>query len=90
MSEINPRAYADRSVDVIIGENVHRLMWRNGDTQLSMAPLLGMTQGALSNKLKGKRPWFAAEIDAVVARYNVTHGDLFDASFTPERPHSSV
>lgn len=76
-------AHRDRSVDVTIGENVHRLMWRAHESQNKVAAAFGMTQGALSLKIRGKRPWFAAEIDAAARHYKVTRDALFDPGFSP-------
>jgi transcriptional regulator with XRE-family HTH domain len=80
-AETSP-AYSRREVDKIIGENIHRLMWRAQENQTQVAPSLGMSQSALSNKLRGKRPWFASEIEALAERYRVTPGSLFK-----ELPH---
>lgn len=74
---------APANVDAIIGENVHQLMWRSKETQVKVSELLGMTQSALSNKLRGKRPWFAGEIDAVARHYQVSVGALFERPTTP-------
>ncbi len=74
--------YSRREIDSIIGENIHRLMWRAQESQVQIAETLGISQSALSNKLHGKRPWFAAEIDAMAGRYRVTPGSLFK-----ELPH---
>lgn len=67
----------ERPVDFVIGENVHRLMWRNQDTQKSIGQMLGLTQSALSLKLRGKRPWFASEIDQLAKHYRKTRDELF-------------
>lgn len=77
------RAYSDRTIDTLIGENVHRLMWRAQESQNRVAEAFGMTQPALSLKLRGKRPWFAAEIDAAARHYGVTRDELFSADFQP-------
>lgn len=80
------------SVDAVIGANVHVLMWRAQEPQTRLAPLLGITQSALSNKLRGKRPWFAAEIDWVARHYHVTRDALFsklpDLDSNQEPPRS--
>jgi len=70
-------APAPANVDAIIGENVHQLMWRARETQVKVSNMLGMTQSALSLKLRGRRPWFAGEIDAVAKHYSVPVGALF-------------
>lgn len=68
---------APENLDAVIGENIHRLMWSAQDNQRKMAPLWGMSQAALSLKLRGKRPWFASEIDAAARHYRVTRDSLF-------------
>lgn len=67
------------SLDATIGANVHTLMWRAQHTQTAIAHELGMSQAALSLKLRGKRPWYADEIDHLARKYKwqrrqSTHG----------------
>ncbi len=76
-------APAPANIDAVIGENVHQLMWRAKETQVKLSELLGMTQGALSHKLRGKRPWFAGEIDTVARHYKVSVSALFAAPGGP-------
>jgi hypothetical protein len=57
-------------------------MWNRGETQTKIAPQWGMDQTTLSAKLRGKRPWFATEIDAAARHYGVTRDQLFS-----ELPH---
>ena len=64
-------------LDVRIGANVHTLMWRAQEKQAALAVQWGMSQAALSLKLRGRRPWFAAEIDAAARHYKVTRDELF-------------
>jgi BetR domain-containing protein len=73
-----------RTTDEIIGANVHTLMWNRRETQTMVAPLWGMDQTTLSNKLRGKRPWFASEIVAAAARYGVPVGELFSERPLPD------
>jgi hypothetical protein len=65
------------NLDQVIGSNVHRLMWDAHESQSKLAPQWGMTQAALSLKLRGKRPWFAEEIDAAARHFRVTRDALF-------------
>lgn len=65
------------NVDAIIGDNIHRLMWLARKTQTETAISLGMTQGALSRKLRGERPWYADEIMAASVLFQRDVGDLF-------------
>ena len=71
--------FTERTADQVIGENVHRLMWRAQESQSSLAPKWGMTQAALSLKLRGRRPWFAAEIAAAARYFGVSVSALFEA-----------
>lgn len=64
-------------LDVIIGENIHRHMWRARKSQTELALQLGMTQGALSRKLRGERPWFVDEIKGAADTFGVSIGSLF-------------
>ncbi len=75
----NPIATTQRqsAADEIIGENIHRLMWKARLTQTQLAMRLGMTQGALSRKLRGDRPWFAGEIKSAADTFKVPVGALF-------------
>lgn len=75
-----PAESLQRSIDAIIGANVHQLMWSRQETQTTVAPDWGMDQSTLSMKLRGKRPWFAAEIVAAANRYSVSVAALFTDS----------
>jgi hypothetical protein len=78
MNENTNRAEPARvPVDRIIGANIHTLMWRNHDSQVKIAGMLGLSQGALSHKLRGKRPWTPTEIDYMAHHYRMDHGALF-------------
>jgi transcriptional regulator with XRE-family HTH domain len=70
--------------DVAIGERVHQLMWRRRISQTQMAETLGVAQPTLSRKLRGERPWFAAEIAAAARSLDVSIGSLFGDGPGPE------
>lgn len=54
------------SFDERLGEAIHQVMWRRKITQTDFAGrVLGITQSALSQKLRGKRPFLAVELVAV-------------------------
>lgn len=56
----------ERSFDEQLGEAIHQVMWRRKITQTEFADrVLGITQSALSQKLRGKRPFLAEELAAV-------------------------
>jgi hypothetical protein len=73
-----PAQDAGRTADQVIGENVHRLMWRAQENQSRLAPQWGMTQTSLSLKLRGKRPWFAGEIVSAARHFGVSIEALFE------------
>lgn len=60
-----------RTVDQEIGERIHGLMWRQRVSQVRLAAALGVTQGAISKKVHGERPWFASELLDVARALNV-------------------
>lgn len=75
------------SPDQIIGERVHRIMWRQRLSQVQLARSLGVSQGALSRKLRGERPWFAAEVLDAAGALGVSlcelYGELIPEAGTP-------
>lgn len=72
-AQIQPTA----TMDTIIGENVYMLMFRNGMKQTELALKLGMTQGALSRKLRGDRPWYSDEIKDAADTFGLRVDRLF-------------
>jgi hypothetical protein len=82
-------APAQRTADQVIGENVHRLMWRAQESQSALAPKWGMTQASLSLKLRGKRPWFAQEIASAARYFNVSVDALFETGDDEWAPRGS-
>jgi transcriptional regulator with XRE-family HTH domain len=73
----NPAQNPNTALDAIIGENVHQLMWRARVSQTQLALSLGMTQGALSRKVRGDRPWYADEIAGVAGYFHIDIAALF-------------
>lgn len=65
------------SMDALIGERVHQLMWRAQMTQTALAPRLGLTQAGLSPKLRGRRGWGTDELVTVARIFGVSVGYLF-------------
>jgi len=62
------------TINQAIGEKVHTLMWRQGVTQERMAVELGVTQAAISKKVRGKRPFSVEELlrTAVLLRTSIS------------------
>jgi hypothetical protein len=63
-------------IDTLIGEAVHRAMWRRRLQQIDVAPRAGMTQSALSKKIRGLRPWSVEDIYRVAWAMDVDPGEL--------------
>lgn len=69
--QMGTTALDEMTDDEIIGERVVLAMWRKRKSQAELAAELGVHQSSLSNKLRGKRPFFAREIGAVAAALDV-------------------
>lgn len=84
-TEIAPAA---ENTDATIGERIHALMWRQKISQASFAKTLGVSQSAMSKKLRGERPWYTAELIATADAFNVTVGYLFGETQKAPTPKS--
>lgn len=73
--EVGPQAA--ESYDVVIGRNIHRLMWDRQLTQTAFGPRIGIAQNTLTRKLRGQRGWSADEIAAAARELRVPVGVLF-------------
>lgn len=69
--------------DEQIGERVHQVMWRRKISQTDLAAKLDIHQSALSNKLRGKRPFFAREIIAIAGELDVNPAYLLGHTNNP-------
>ena len=65
-------ADAPLSGDQLAGRRVHMLMWDAKVSQRQLAPRLGMTQAALSKKVRGERGWSIDELLTVAAALKTT------------------
>lgn len=65
--------------NVLIGERIHTLMWRNKRTQAELAAVLNVDQGSISNRLRGKTTWSAFEVSAVAGWLGVPIEELVPA-----------
>lgn len=72
-----------RGANRIIGERVHQAMWRGQVTQTALGPVLGMTQSALSAKLRGRRAFTADEILYVADIFGVSLDYLYGRADDP-------
>lgn len=73
---LNDEAGPKERVTAMIGERVHTLMWRAGRTQKQLAAILNVTQGSVSNRLRGKTEWSAIDIAVTAAWLGVTPESL--------------
>jgi transcriptional regulator with XRE-family HTH domain len=74
------------TTDVLIGERIHQIMWRQRMTQGQLAARLGLTQTGVSRKIRGERPWFARELLQVAAALNTQVSALLPVEFDPNPP----
>jgi predicted transcriptional regulator len=52
-------------------------MAKHGDTQKSLAKLLGITYSSVSRRLSGKSEWSISEIDILCEHYDKNYYELF-------------
>lgn len=71
------------SVNVLIGARVHQLMWRAQVTQTALAPILGLGQTGLSQKLRGKRAFAHNEILYISDIFGVSLDYLYGKTEDP-------
>ncbi|QDZ16712.1 helix-turn-helix transcriptional regulator [Humibacter ginsenosidimutans] len=64
------------SMDIVVGRNVHMLMWDRHMTQAQMGDVLGLEQSALGRKLRGKRGWSLDEVAAAAEFFGVAFAEL--------------
>lgn len=69
-----------RPTEALMGERVHNLIWRAKITQTAFARTLGLSQTALSRKLRGDRAFTLDEILAVSRELRVSLDYLFGRS----------
>jgi transcriptional regulator with XRE-family HTH domain len=61
-------------------------MWARHLTQTALAKHLGISQPALSKKLRGERPWYTQELVITANQLGVTVGELFGETSTKAGP----
>jgi len=72
--------YKPRHISDLVSENVRALMARTKTKQQSLADALGMTQGAVSKKMNGDRPFTLDELELVASHFGVPITVLFEES----------
>lgn len=70
------------TVDEVVGERVHQIMWRKRLQQIDVAPAAGMDQSGLSKRIRGKRAWSVEDIIRIAAALDVDPTELI-ADITP-------
>lgn len=73
----NETGMADGGMDARIGQRMIERMAALGMTQGRLAEALGLTQTAISRKLRGQRPWFSEELAAAGRVLGVSVAFLF-------------
>ncbi|MCP3811815.1 helix-turn-helix domain-containing protein, partial [Mycobacteriaceae bacterium Msp059] len=69
--------YGERTYDERLGEAIHQELWRRRIKQTEFAQnVLGITQSALSSKLRGRRPFFAGEVSVIAKTLGVSVSEL--------------
>ncbi len=76
----------DRTHDMLVGERINMLMFRNKMTQTALGRALGMTQSAFGKKLHGERKWSLDELYAVANALDVSVFDLLENN-KPDSPN---
>jgi transcriptional regulator with XRE-family HTH domain len=74
------------TVDEAVGQNLHMTMWRRGIPQTRLAERLGVTQGTLSRKLRGKSPWTLDEVYAAAAALGCDPKELLPHLDSNQKP----
>ncbi|WP_407727472.1 helix-turn-helix domain-containing protein [Rhodococcoides fascians] len=74
----------ERSVNELVGERVHQALWRRKITQTQFGPKLGITQSALSKKMRGERAFGVDELLEISAFLDIPITDLLP---TRKDPH---
>lgn len=69
-------AYSQRTTADIVAENIRAEAARAGFTQVALGRALGLSQGKITLRWKGKTRWQLDELDAVADLLNVTVQDL--------------
>lgn len=70
--------YEAPHISDLVSENVRALMARTRTKQQALAVALGMTQGAVSKKVNGDRPFTLDELELVADYFGVPVQSLFD------------
>jgi transcriptional regulator with XRE-family HTH domain len=74
------------SIDAMVGERLHLQMWQRQIPQTRLADRLGVTQGTLSRKLRGKSPWSLDELYEAAAALGCDVTDLLPQLDSDQQP----
>lgn len=70
----------------MVGQSLHVTMWRRGISQARLAERMGVTQGTLSRKLRGKSPWTIEEVYQAAAALGADPKDLLPQLDSDQQP----
>lgn len=71
------------SLAVVVGGNVRALMAVRKVSQMQMATILGVTQSAVSKRLRGVTPFDTDDLQAIGEAFDVEPMHLLDPQFSP-------
>lgn len=77
-------------LDALIGRRVHTAMWDAHVTQTDLARALGVDQGSISRRLRGRIAWKVADIHTAARLCGVTVEDLLGPRDEQQRARKSV
>ena len=65
-------------LDVVVGTNVHSLMWARRMTQTELGRAIGVDQSTLGKKLRGDRGWSLDQVESAAEVLGVDAAYLMD------------
>lgn len=66
----------DSTPTLVVAGNVRALMARRGVSQQRLAEVLGLSQSAISKRLRGLTPWDVNEMGTIATAFEVPIGSL--------------
>lgn len=71
--------------DIVIGRNVHHIMWEKRVSHRAIYEALGVTRGSLAKKMRGDVAWFARDVLVVAKVLGVSPCDLYEEGGLPRQ-----
>ncbi len=78
------------SLGSVVGSNVRALMAARGVSQIQMASILGVTQSAVSKRLRGVTPFDTRDLQAISEAFGIHAMNLLDERFAPAAARQPV